>query len=149
MKSIFIGRWITVVCPGLMLLGLLCLGCGKEEAPPPAAAAPVEAVAPPPESAPEPAYDQPVPAADDAQAQMQQVDTRLQSNDYEGAVDALLRAQIAAQQQQTTTAQQRVDQHNRMRLVQKQIADAMASGDPNAQRAARLLMQYNAAQTQR
>jgi hypothetical protein len=83
------------------------------------------------------------------QAQIAQIDNRMQSQDYEGAADVILRAQIAAQQQQSMlTDQQRLDYHNRMRMLQKQVADAMASGDPNAQRAARLLMQYNAARTQ-
>jgi hypothetical protein len=73
----------------------------------------------------------------------------VQNQDYEGAVDVIVRAQLAAQQQQSMlNDQQRLDYHNRMRLLQKQIADAMASGDPNAQRAARLLMQYKAATTQ-
>jgi hypothetical protein len=134
------------ICSALTLI--LSAGCGKKEAPP-AAAAPVEsAPAAASDPAPQPVYAQPAPV-DDVQAQMQQIDTRMQNQDYEGAVDAILRAQIAAQQQQAMISdQQRLDYHNRMRNVQKQIADAMASGDPNAERAARLLMQYNAARTQ-
>jgi PBP1b-binding outer membrane lipoprotein LpoB len=133
-------------CSALTLI--LSAGCGKEEAPPEAAAPVESAPAAAPDPAPQPVYAQPAPV-DDVQAQMQQIDTRMQNQDYEGAVDAILRAQIAAQQQQAMISdQQRLDYHNRMRNVQKQIADAMASGDPNAERAARLLMQYNAARTQ-
>jgi Arc/MetJ-type ribon-helix-helix transcriptional regulator len=72
------------------------------------------------------------------------VDVRVENGDYESAVDVMLRAQAA---RQAMSDSQRLDQHNRMRTLQKQIADAMASGDPNAQRAARLLQQYNAAST--
>ncbi len=146
MKTDLTRQFSSAWCPALVVLSLACAGCKKEEAPPPAAAAPVEAVEPAP--APEPAYAQPAPA-DDVQAQIAQIDTRMQSQDFEGAADAILRAQIAAQQQQAMlTDQQRLDVHNRMRMLQKQVADAMANGDPNAQRAARLLMQYNAARTQ-
>ncbi|MCL4178399.1 MAG: hypothetical protein KJ072_11745 [Verrucomicrobia bacterium] len=148
MKNDLARQFSLAWCPALVVLSLAFAGCKKEEAPPPAAAAPVEAAEPAPAPAPEPVYAQPAPA-DDVQAQIAQIDTRMQSQDYEGAADAILRAQIAAQQQQSMlTDQQRLDYHNRMRMLQKQVADAMASGDPNAQRAARLLMQYNAARTQ-
>ena len=141
----------AVACSALACCALLCPGCGKEETPPPTAAVPVEETPAAPEPAPAaaPVYAQPDLPPDEADVQMRQVDIRMQNQDYEGAVDVILRAQIAAQQQQSMiTDQQRLDQHNRMRMLQKQIADAMASGDPNAQRAARLLMQYNAARTQ-
>lgn len=130
----------------LALALLLAAGCGKEEAPPPAAAVETapQAVAAP---EPEPVFAQPAPA-NDVQANLSQVDYQVQNQNYEGAVDVILRAQIAAQQQQAQlNAQQRLDYHNRMRLLQKQIADAMASGDPNAQRAALLLKQYNSTTT--
>lgn len=146
MNNHLIRVWCVTACSALTLI--LAVGCGKSEAPP-EAAAPVEAApAAAPEPAPQPVYAQPAPV-DDVQAQMQQIDNRMHNQDYEGAVDVILRAQIAAQQQQAMISdQQRLDYHNRMRNVQKQIADAMASGDPNAERAARLLMQYNAARTQ-
>jgi len=133
---------------GLVVIVSLGTGCKKEEAPPPAAAVPVEA----PQAAPAPAQAQVPDAlvpADEAEPELVQLDARLQNQDYEGAVDVILRAQLAAQQQQAMLSdQQRLNYHNRMRMLQKQIADAMASGDPNAQRAAQLLMQYNAARTQ-
>ena len=133
------------LCAVLAILAFALVGCGKEETP--AAAVPVAEVATPapaPEAAP--AIQPDAPPTDEVAAQVQQFDTRLQNQDFEGAADIILRAQLQAQQQQSTlSAQQRIDNHNRMRLLQKQIADAMASGDPNAQRAARLLMQYNAA----
>jgi hypothetical protein len=135
------------LCAGLAVLALTVAGCGKEETP--AAATPVAEVAPTPAPAPEaaPAIQPDAPPTDEVAAQVQQFDTRMQNRDFEGAADVILRAQLAAQQQQEMLSpQQRIDNHNRMRLLQKQIADAMASGDPNAQRAARLLMQYNASQ---
>lgn len=131
---------------GLAIIALALAGCGKEETP--AAAAPVAEVDPTPAPAPEAvqAIQPDAPPTDEVAAQVQQFDTRMQNRDFEGAADVILRAQLAAQQQQEMLSpQQRIDNHNRMRMLQKQIADAMASGDPNAQRAARLLMQYNAA----
>ena len=134
-----------LLCAGLAILALGLVGCGKEETP--AATTPVAEVAPAPAPEAAPAIQPDAPPTDEVAAQIQQFDTRMQNRDFEGAADVILRAQLAAQQQQSTlSAQQRVDNHNRMRLLQKQIADAMASGDPNAQRAARLLMQYNASQ---
>jgi hypothetical protein len=146
MKIKFDGFGCRCLGAALAALALVSIGCSKEEAP--AAVAPVAEVDPAPAPAPEAtqAILPDAPPTDEVQAQVQQFDTRLQNRDFEGAVDVMLRAQLAAQQQQDMlSAQQRVDNHNRMRLLQKQIADAMASGDPNAQRAARLLMQYNAA----
>ncbi len=146
MKTLFHCPGCRLLCAGLAALALVSVGCGKEETP--AAVAPVAEVAPAPAPASEPAQAilPDAPPTDEVQAQVQQFDTRLQNRDFEGAVDVILRAQLAAQQQQDMlSSQQRIDNHNRMRLLQKQIADAMASGDPNAQRAARLLMQYNAA----
>jgi hypothetical protein len=140
----------TVLGLAAAVLVLTAAGCSKEEAPPPAAAAPTQET-PPAEAAPLPApvvAQQPDAPPDEPQVQLQVLDTRMANQDYEGAVDVILRAQIAAQQNQSALSdQQRIDYHNRMRQLQKQIADAIASGDPNAQRAARLLMQYNAAQT--
>jgi hypothetical protein len=144
MKIRWSGRGFRGV--GAVAVALVLVACKKEEAPPPAAAAPVEAAPAAAAPEPQPGY---VPPADNVQAEIAQIDTRVQNQDYEGAVDVILRAQLAAQQQQSAlNEQQRIDYHNRMRLLQKQIADAMADGDPNAQRAARLLMQYNAAATQ-
>jgi hypothetical protein len=150
MNSIGNHRGSWVLWSALAVGSLIFVGCKKEEPPPPTAATPVETAqpAPAPEAAQAPVYPDPAPT-DEGQVEMAQIDARVQNQDYEGAVDVILRAQIAAQQQQAMLSdQQRLNYHNRMRLLQKQIADAMASGDPNAQRAAQLLMQYNAARTQ-
>jgi hypothetical protein len=69
-------------------------------------------------------------------------DQRTQTRDYEGAVDALLQLQYSQAQ---LSGQNRMDYNNRMRAIQKQIASAMASGDPNAMRAAELLKRQAAA----
>ncbi len=151
MRNTSIVQWSRLAWWSFVVLTLIvCVGCKKKEPPEPVAATPVveTPAAPVPEPAAAPVYAEPAPV-EDTQANIAQVDARVQNQDYEGAVDVILRAQIAAQQQEAmSTPQQRVSYYNRMRMLQKQIADAVASGDPSAQRAAQLLMQYNAARTQ-
>jgi type IV secretory pathway VirB10-like protein len=150
MKTSTLAVRSLVVTSGVALLLFAASGCSKQEtviAPEAAATnAPAQAQATPTAVPPAPAnpeaFQPDLPPPDQ---EMVQVDRRVQQRDYEGAVDILLRAQMAQRQ---LTAAQRADQYNRMRQVQKEIADAMASGDPNAQRAARLLMQYNRFSTQ-
>jgi hypothetical protein len=127
--------------------GFVLVGCGKKDAyvEPAPVHPPDPAVAqtpPSPAQAPTPRGVPPPPT--EADFDIRQVDALVQQRKYESAVDTMLRAQAQAGRQ---TDAQRLDHHNRMRLLQRQVAQAMASGDPEAQKAARLLQQYNASQT--
>lgn len=138
-----------------MLLGSLCLaaagflvnGCSKSDPyaepapttddPTPLVQTPAPAQAPAPRGVP--------PPPTEADFDIRQVDALVEQRKYESAVDAMLRAQAAQAGRQTDA--QRLAHHNRMRLLQQQVAQAMAAGDPEARKAGRLLQQYNAAQT--
>jgi hypothetical protein len=134
-------------CLALTVAGLIVTGCSKSETyvePAPAYDPAPVVQAPAPQQAPAPRGVPPPPT--EADFDIRQVDALVQQRKYESAVDTMLRAQAAQSGRQLTDAQ-RLDNHNRMRLLQQQVAQAMASGDPEAQKAARLLQQYNAAQT--
>jgi len=101
------------------------------------------APAPAPAAAPavdESQFNEQLPPVEAAQAKSAE---QLETGDYVGAVDSLLRVQMNAT---AMTPQQRANQKQAMYDVQRRLAKAMDSGDPNAQRAAKLLMQYQAAQ---
>jgi hypothetical protein len=130
----------------LALAGLVVSGCSRQEtyvepAPPPDPTPMVQA--PAPQQAPAPRGVPPPPT--EADFDIRQVDALVQQRKYESAVDAMLRAQAAQAGRQNDA--QRLEYHNRMRLLQQQVAQAMASGDPEAQKAARLLQHYSGAQT--
>jgi Arc/MetJ-type ribon-helix-helix transcriptional regulator len=136
--------WVGVCLAGV---ALVVTACGDKEPTAELSAEPLDATEAPtqaaaPQQAPRAFTPPPVPPGEEFD--VKHVDVRVENGDYESAVDVMLRAQAA---RQAMSDSQRLDQHNRMRTLQKQIADAMASGDPNAQRAARLLQQYNAAST--
>src|SRR6185503_6993272 len=113
-------------------------GCSKKETPAPEAAVPPPAPAPAAAAAPAEAPPAPVatPGQIDVKSSFSQSDQALKRKDYETAADALIRLQVA---RVPMTEAQGFDRINRMRDLQKQIADAMMSGDPNAKRAAELL----------
>lgn len=127
----------------LCVLGSLWLfGCGK----------PAAEVAPPPavvESAPQPATTTtPSLTEQNVQAQAAWADARLkeaqaaqQSRDYEKAAQAL----VALQQQQRLSEAQAAAYANQMRLFQRDLAGAVASGDPRAKAAADRLRQASMA----
>lgn len=128
------------------LAAFVLTGCGKKDTyvepapvyePAPVVQAPVQEQAP--------ASRVTAPRPTDADFDIRQVDTLVQQRRYEAAVDTMLRAQAAQATRQTDA--QRLEHHARMRLLQQQVAQAMAAGDPEAQRAARLLQQYSGAQT--
>jgi hypothetical protein len=128
---------VPVLFLALSLISVLS-GCSKKEEPAPEAA--VAAPAPVPEAA-APAENTPAaPVAPvgnvDVKSSFSQSDAALKKKDYETAADALIRLQVA---RVPMTEAQGFDRINRMRDLQKQIADAMMSGDPNAKRAAELL----------
>jgi Arc/MetJ-type ribon-helix-helix transcriptional regulator len=139
-------RWLPG-CLALTVAALVGSGCSKNETyvePAPAYDPAPVVQAPAPQQAPAPRGVPPPPT--EADFDIRQVDALVQQRKYESAVDAMLRAQAAQSGRQLTDAQ-RLDNHNRMRLLQQQVAQAMASGDPEAKRAARLLQQYDAAQS--
>lgn len=124
------------------LCGLLVIGCGK----------PAEDVSVPPavtESAPAPATATPPPQADpNIQAQAAWADARLkeaqaaqQARDYEKAAQAL----VALQHQQRLSEAQAAAYANQMRQFQRDLAGAVASGDPRAKAAADRLRQASMA----
>ena len=127
--------------------GLILTSCSKQdsyvEPAPTYDPAPVVQT-PAPQQAPAPRGVPPPPT--EADFDIRQVDALVQQRKYESAVDAMLRAQAAQAGRQQTDAQ-RLEYHNRMRLLQQQVAQAMASGDPEAQKAGRLLQHYSGAQT--
>jgi hypothetical protein len=143
-------KMIRRLLPGCLALAVAALvgsGCGKSETyvePAPAYDPAPVVQTPAPQQAPAPRGVPPPPT--EADFDIRQVDALVQQRKYESAVDAMLRAQSAQAGRQLTDAQ-RLDNHNRMRLLQQQVAQAMVAGDPEAQKAARLLQQYNAAQT--
>jgi hypothetical protein len=138
------------IVPALWLILLIPSGCSKKaaEAPAPApaaadAAAPADA-APAPAAVVQPAQTAPQaptgPVLDtsqmvgDAKAAMAEADAALRQREYEKAVRTML-----AIQQAKLDAQQAALAHQQMINLQRNLANAVASGDPNAQAAANLL----------
>jgi hypothetical protein len=70
----------------------------------------------------------------DAKAAMAEADAALRQREYEKAVRTML-----AIQQAKLDAQQAALAHQQMINLQRNLANAVASGDPNAQAAANLL----------
>ena len=66
------------------------------------------------------------------------IEAAILKEDYEKAVDGLVVMQYSGR---ITTQQQAYDHANRMRAMKDKLIDAINSGDPQAQRAAQLLMQ--------
>lgn len=129
------------VC-SVSLCGLLVIGCSK----------PAQDISVPPavtESTPAPATATPPPQADpNIQAQAAWADARLQeaqaaqqARDYEKAAQAL----VALQQQQRLSEAQAAAYANQMRQFQRDLAGAVASGDPRAKAAADRLRQASMA----
>lgn len=136
-------------------LGLWMVGCSKKEA-----ATETPAASAKPKSAAD-AAGQAQPAAETAAAdagadtgggggdfrsQWNSYDTAIKKKDYESAAGVLLKAQLS---KAPMTQQQGFDYINHMRELSKKIADAAASGDPNAQRAAEMMRQVQAMQMMR
>jgi len=118
---------------------LVLIGCSKKEetsTPPaePTAAAPAPGVAD--EKEPDRT------AGESAGTALAEARQAMQKSDYETAADLLLRAEAAPMTEQQAFA--RIDQ---MRELSKRIADAAASGDPKAMRAAELMKRYQAMRT--
>jgi hypothetical protein len=132
---------------GCLAAWMLVTGCGKKEEA--EAPAPATAEAEPPaaaEAAPEPASDTPPAPVVDAAAAFAEQDRAMRNKDFEAAADAMIRLQMSNVQM---TEQQAYDQVNRMRDLSKQIADAYASGDPKAIRAAEMMRQAQRMRTGR
>ncbi len=79
----------------------------------------------------------------DIRASIRAADAALQRNDLVSATDALLKVQVSGALKNSPEAA--VDHYQRMVELQRRVADAMVSGDPNAERAAALLRQAHGA----
>jgi hypothetical protein len=116
----------------LPLAGVLITGCSKKEietqpqppAPPPTASAPAT---PLPATAPRAAAQN-----TEADARLKEAQVAQRAHDYEKAAETLL----ALQQQRRLSDQQAAALGNQMRLLQRDLAGAIANGDPKAKAAA-------------
>lgn len=134
----------------LLLFGSLATGCKKKEtasAPPPPAAQPEAAPqAPAPaaagQPAPAPVIEQPV----NVQASWRDSETAAKKKDYETAAASLLKVYVIAP---ALPEKEALDNFNRMRDLQKQIADAAAAGNPSAQRALQMMSAVHEANRRR
>jgi len=115
-----------------LALGASLIACKKQEAPPAQSQADTTAPAPAtsPDSAPTVA---PAPAAN-AQAALSDVNAAMKAKEYDRAVKSMLAVQTAK-----LTDQQAMEAHNRMIQLQKDLASAVANGDPKAKAAADML----------
>lgn len=127
---------------GIAALAAALVGCGSKEeevastpAPPPAA---TEETAAAPAQEESTTDDLSVPSVD-VTATMSAADNAMKQSDYVTATDALLKLQMSGAMKNNDQA--RVDHYARMVELQKRVADAAASGDAKAQRAAALLRQ--------
>ena len=110
-----------------LLLCLLLLGCSKkEDATAPAAAAPTSSAAAPAEN-----NAQASGAVIDAKPVLAKIDSAYKAREYDEAAEALL-----ALQRQKLSEQQALEARNRMIQFQRDLAGAVASGDPKAKAAA-------------
>jgi hypothetical protein len=118
----------------LSVAGFLAVGCGKKETeipvPPPTAEQPgteTAPVAPPPVAAPTAAQNA------WADARLKEAQAAQQARDYGKAVEQLIAVQQA---QQRLSEAQAAAAANQMRQFQRDLAGAVASGDPRAKAAA-------------
>lgn len=79
----------------------------------------------------------------DIKASMTAADSALKVNDYEKATDALLKVQLSGALKNNDQA--KLDHYQRMVQLQQKLAEAAASGDAKATRAAALLRQASGA----
>jgi hypothetical protein len=120
------------------LLAAIIAGCGKKEPAPPAAAAadPGSAAQPAADAVAAPSPRAPIPAASsDTTATLAAADAALKAREYDRAAAAIL----VVQHQKQLTEQQAQAAHNQMVRLQRDLAGAIASGDPKAKAAAELL----------
>lgn len=114
-------------CCACLLLVLSLVGCSKkEEAAAPAPSAPANSVAAPVEN-----NVQTGGAVIDAKPVLAKIDSAYKAKDYDEAAEALL-----ALQRQKLSEQQALEARNRMIQFQRDLASAVASGDPKAKAAA-------------
>lgn len=110
-----------------LLLCLFIAGCGKkDEASTSSSAAPSTAATAPAEN-----NSQPTGAVIDAKPVLAKIDSAYKAREYDEAAEALL-----ALQRQKLSEQQALEARNRMIQFQRDLAGAVASGDPKAKAAA-------------
>lgn len=126
-----------------LLVAVPLVGCGskEEEAAVPPPAPPAEETAAAPAQEESTTDDISMPQVDVA-ATMGSADKAMQQNDYVAATDALLKLQMSGAMKNNDQA--KVDHYARMVELQRKVAEAAASGDAKAQRAAALLRQGSA-----
>jgi hypothetical protein len=126
---------------GVLILCAALLGCSKKDQPAPAqptstAAAPAADAQPADATAQQPSG--PVLDASqmtgDPKAAMAEADAAIRQREYEKAVRTML-----AIQQANLNAQQAAQAHQQMLNLQRNLANAVASGDPNAKAAVEIL----------
>ena len=130
MRSIYHSAQLPLTVFGLTLV-LALSACSKKAA--------VAATPPPPADAaaatPTPAAPVNVPASSDVNQSMAAFDKAMQQRAYDQAVANLL----AVQNQKNLSDQQAREARNRMAALQKNLANGVAAGDPNAIAAANQL----------
>jgi hypothetical protein len=110
-----------------LLLGLALTGCSKkEDATAPAPSAPTSSATAPAENNARSSA-----AVIDAKPVLAKIDTAYKAREYDEAADALL-----ALQRQKLSEQQALEARNRMIQFQRDLAGAVAAGDPKAKAAA-------------